>query len=98
MQNENSTKVLIPGEAEEEYKSTDPNLIHALMALNHIPVRIESKGNILSYVFDSEVIEKDMNDIMTNKDLEVSLRSVWHAQQVWSMNLHRARRDNERSS
>lgn len=90
-----NTKVLIPGEAEREYGSTDPNLIHALMALNHEPVRIECNGNILTYVFDSKKIEGDLNNIMTNKDLEVSLRAVWSAQQVWSMNLHRARRDNQ---
>jgi hypothetical protein len=87
------TKILIPGDAKREYKSTDPNLIHALMALEHKPVRIECNGNILSYIFDSEKIEPDLNQIMTNEDMQVSLRSVWSAQQVWSMNLHRARRD-----
>lgn len=91
--NNNNHRILIPGEAGKEYKSTDPNLIHALMALDHKPVRIECTGNILSYVFDSEKIEGDLNQIMTNKDMTVSLRSVWSAQQVWSMNLHRARRD-----
>ena len=90
---QNNTRVLIPGNAQDEYSSTDPNLIHALMALDHKPVRIEANGNILSYVFDSDVIQEDMNNILTNRDMQVSLRSVWNAQQVWSMNLHRARRD-----
>lgn len=91
----NEHRILIPGEAKREYKSTDPNLIHALMALDHKPVRIECTGNILTYVFDADKIEGDMNNIMTNKDLTVSLRSVWSSQQVWSMNLHRARRDQQ---
>lgn len=88
-----NTNVLVEGSADKEYKTTDPKLINALMSLDHRPVRIECLEGKVTYYFDKPKIMPDVNRIMTNEEISVSLRSVWSAQQVWAMNLHRARRD-----
>lgn len=88
-----SSSILVVGEADREYKSSDPKLINALMAMNHRPVRIEGLEGRLTYFFDTDKVQEDINRIMTNEEITVSLRSVWSAQQVWAMNLHRVRRD-----
>lgn len=86
-----STKTIVPGKCDSEYRTSDIHMIQALMALCHRPVRIESEDGVIHYVFDNCKVEPDVNDLLTNGDKSVSIRMVWAASQVWAMNLHRAR-------
>lgn len=89
------TQVLVPGRAEKEYRTSDIALIQALMSLDHRPVRIEVEGNkdypMIFYVFNEETALQDINDLLTNGDRKVSIRMVWAANQVWTMNVRRSR-------
>lgn len=88
-------KVLIPGSADNEYRTSDISLIQALMSLDHRPVRIEVEGNkdypMIYYVFNEDTALGDINDLLTNGDRQVSIRQVWAANQVWTMNVRRSR-------
>jgi hypothetical protein len=84
-------KTLVQGEAENPYSTTDITLIIALMSLGHRPVQISAENGIVQYVFEDEDVKDDVKDLLTNKDRIVSIRSVWSANQVWAMNLNRAR-------
>jgi len=84
-------KTLVQGDPKEPYSTTDITLIIALMSLNHRPVEISAENGIVQYTFENKDVEKDVKDLLTNSDKTVSIRSVWAANQVWAMNLNRAR-------
>lgn len=84
-------KILVQGNAEKPYSTTDITLIIALMSLGHRPVEISAENGIVQYIFENEDVDDDVHDLLTNNDKLVSIRSVWSANQVWAMNLNRAR-------
>ena len=86
-----TAKVIVPGEAENEYKSSDIILVKSLMYIGHRPRRTECSGGVVTYIFEHSEIEQSEHDILTNKDIKVSLKDVWSGDQIWAMNLNRAR-------
>jgi len=86
---------LSPGEADSEYKTSDKELVLGLLSLNHKPVRIEVDKSkdfpMIYYTFDQDMVEDDINRLMTNEEILVDIRMVWAANQVWTMNVRRAK-------
>lgn len=85
------TKVIVPGDAEIEFKSSDINLVKTLICMKHRPRRIEHSGGVVTYVFENAEVEDSVRRILTNEDIQVSIIDVRSSDQIWAMNLNRAR-------
>jgi len=84
-------KTLVQGEAKEPYQTTDITLIIALMSLGWRPIAISADNGIVQYTFENEDVREDVRDLLTNAPKIVTIQAVWAANQVWAMNLNRAR-------
>jgi hypothetical protein len=84
-------KILVQGSAENPYTTTDITMIIALMSMGFRPVEISAENGIVQYTFENNVVKGAVKELMTNGNVEVSIREVWAANQVWAMNLNRAR-------
>jgi hypothetical protein len=84
-------KILVQGDAKEPYSTTDITLIIALMSLGWRPVAISADNGIVQYTFENEDVKEDVRDLLTNTPKLVTIQAVWVANQVWAMNLNKAR-------
>ena len=86
-------KTIVDGKAENEFASTEEKLVIVLMALGKAPVRIEAEGTICTYYFDHEAVIDLANKVSCGNigDISLPLVDLWAAQNIWRLNLSRAR-------
>lgn len=86
-------RIIVAGSASEEFASSEEKLVLFLISMRVYPVRIEADGVICTYYFEhDEAIEfADKISCGDVDDLAISLRDLWAAQNIWKINLSRAR-------
>ena len=76
---------------EKQHTTSDMHIIKGLMSCGHVPVLVFIEDRVIRYTFDEDIIIEDLNDMLTNKNVTVLLSDVWVADQIWTMNLHKAK-------
>ncbi len=86
-------RIIVDGKATKEFASNEEKMVIALMSFKLLPVRIEADGMICTYFFEYEKVIDIANRISCGdiNDLNVSLVDLWAAQNIWRINLSRAR-------
>jgi hypothetical protein len=84
-------RIILNGETDNEYISSDIHMVQALLSLQHKPVRIFGEGGTLFFVFDKEDITDNLTKLVSNSDVVVAIRDVWAASRVWSMVMYEFR-------
>jgi hypothetical protein len=86
-------RTIVDGSAPKEFASSEEKLVIALMSMKCAPVRIEADGIICTYFFVYEQVIDIANLVSCGDidDLCIPLRDLWSAQNVWKINISRAR-------
>jgi hypothetical protein len=88
-------RIIVEGSAIKEFASSEEKLVIALMSMKINPVRIEADGVICTYFFVYEQVIDVANLIscgdIDNDDMLIPLRDLWAAQNIWKINISRAR-------
>jgi len=86
-------RIIVEGSASKEFASSEEKLVIVLMSMGCPPVRIEAEGVICTYFFDyGEAIDiADMVSCGNIEELSIPLRDLWAAQNIWKINISRAR-------
>jgi hypothetical protein len=86
-------RVIVEGSASKEFASSEEKLVIALMSMGCPPVRIEAEGVICTYYFDYDkaIDIADMVSCGNVDELVIPIIDLWAAQNIWKINLSRAR-------
>lgn len=86
-------RIIVAGSAEKEFASSEEKLVLFLISMGIFPVRIEADGVICTYYFEyGEAIGfADQISCGDVDNLVVPLKDLWAAQNIWKINISRAR-------
>jgi|WetSurSiteA1Bulk_404760.scaffolds.fasta_scaffold96039_1 hypothetical protein len=90
-----AAKIIVPGSAKNEYRTSEYKLIYGLLCAGHQPTRIEYDMPTIYYIFDEDECGDTIRTLCTNGTLMVPIQNVWSASEIWGMNLSRAKNDNK---
>jgi hypothetical protein len=86
-------RTIVDGTATKEFASSEEKLVIVLIALKFPPVRIEADGIICTYFFDHNAVIDIANKVSCGNicGISIPLVDLWAAQNIWKINLSRAR-------
>jgi len=67
------------------FTTTEKKLTVALIALGHQYSKAEGENDTIYVFFPTKDIEEHKADLLTGKDLMISIHKYWAAESVWSM-------------